>query len=187
MILVVDFGSQTTHLIGRRIRDLGVKSELVLPQNTLASILKLKPKGIILSGGPASVYGKKALLIDKTIFNLGIPILGICYGLEVIGQVLGGKVKSGIKKEYGPTLIRLNNKYNSSNLFKNIPKKEFRVWMSHFDQVVRLPKNMINLGSTPTVRHAAFSNEKKKIFPLLFPPKVTNPHSEDQILTNLIL
>ncbi|OGK24133.1 glutamine-hydrolyzing GMP synthase [Candidatus Roizmanbacteria bacterium RIFCSPLOWO2_01_FULL_37_12] len=186
MILVVDFGSQTTHLIGRRIRDLGVKSELVLPQNTLASILKLKPKGIILSGGPASVYGKKALLIDKTIFNLGIPILGICYGLEVIGQVLGGKVKSGIKKEYGPTLIRLNNNYNSSNLFKNIPKKEFRVWMSHFDQVVRLPKNMINLGSTPTVRHAAFSNEKNNIFAIMFHPEVHHTQFGEQILNNFI-
>ena len=103
MIVIVDFGSQTTHLIGRRIRDLGVASEMVLPKNALSAIKKYSPRGIILSGGPASVFGKDALLVDKAIFELGIPVLGICYGLEVLGQMLGGKVAPGNKKEYGPT------------------------------------------------------------------------------------
>ena len=101
MIYIIDFGSQTTHLIGRRVRDFGVRPEIVLPKEALSLIKKNKPKGIILSGGPSSVYGEKALLVDKKIFSLGIPILGICYGLEVVGHLLGGKVASGKKKEYG--------------------------------------------------------------------------------------
>jgi len=92
MILIIDFGSQTTHLIGRRIRDIGVGAEIVLPQNALDGVQTYRPKGIILSGGPASVYGKGALLVDQHILNLEIPVLGICYGLEVLGHLLGGKV-----------------------------------------------------------------------------------------------
>ena len=162
MIVIVDFGSQTTHLIGRRIRDLGVKSEIVLPQNAFRSIKKLAPRGIILSGGPASVFGKDALLVDKAIFELGIPVLGICYGLEVLGQMLGGKVAPGKKKEYGPTDFSLKKDCTLfSNWKKN--KKDFKVWMSHFDQVVEPPKGSVVVGSTPAVKVAAFADEVKKI------------------------
>src|SRR3972149_8060760 len=121
MIVIVDFGSQTTHLIGRRVRDLGVKSEIVLPGDAFKSIKKLAPRGIILSGGPASVFGKDALLVDKAIFKLGIPVLGICYGLEVLGQMLGGKVAPGKKKEYGPTDFSLTK---SCTLFSNWGKNK---------------------------------------------------------------
>src|SRR3989344_1069980 len=125
MIVIVDFGSQTTHLIGRRIRDLGVTSEIVLPKDAVSSLKKFHPRGIIFSGGPASVYGKQALLIDKKIFNFGIPILGICYGLEVLGHMLGGKVSPGKKKEYGPAYVRLNRTSagKPALLFKNIPER----------------------------------------------------------------
>src|SRR3989338_2672972 len=108
MILIIDFGSQTTHLIGRRIKEIGVPVEIVTAGEALNAAIKLNPKGIILSGGPASTYGKNSLLVDKKIFQLGIPVLGICYGLEVMGQMLGGKVAPGKKKEYGPAYVRLN-------------------------------------------------------------------------------
>jgi len=186
MIIIIDFGSQTTHLIGRRIRDLGVPAEIVLPQDALQSILKHKAKGIILSGGPASVYGKGALLVDKQILNLGIPVLGICYGLEVVGHLLGGRVASGKKKEYGPTHFYLKKE---CDLFADwsTNKKDFTVWMSHFDQVVKLPKGTSIIGSTPTVPIAALADEKKKIYAIMFHPEVHHTEYGQKILHNFVL
>jgi GMP synthase (glutamine-hydrolysing) len=185
MIVIVDFGSQTTHLIGRRIRDLGVASEIVLPQNALKSVKKLAPRGIILSGGPASVFGKDALLVDKAIFELGIPTLGICYGLEVLGQMLGGKVAPGTKKEYGPAFIKITTG-KPTDLFINIPNN-LRVWMSHFDQVIKLPKGMVGLGSTSAVKYAAFADEKKKIYGIMFHPEVHHTQYGQEILNNFVI
>lgn len=186
MIVIVDFGSQTTHLIGRRIRDLGVASEIVLPKNVLSAIKKYSPRGIILSGGPASVFGKEALLVDKAIFSLGIPVLGICYGLEVLGQMLGGKVAPGKKKEYGPTDFSLKKECELfANWGKN--KKDFKVWMSHFDQVVEPPKGAMIVGSTPTVKVAAFADEKNKIYGIMFHPEVHHTQYGQDILRNFVL
>lgn len=185
MIVIVDFGSQTTHLIGRRIRDLGVASEIVLPQDAFKSIKKFAPRGIILSGGPASVFGRDALLVDKKIFDLGIPVLGICYGLEVLGQMLGGKVAPGKKKEYGPATIKITAG-KPTLLFKDIPEK-LRVWMSHFDQVVKLPKGMIGLGSTSTVKYAAFADEKRHIYGIMFHPEVHHTQYGQEILNNFVI
>lgn len=186
MITIVDFGSQTTHLISRRLRDLGVSSEVVIPKDALTSVNKNKPKGIILSGGPASVYGKKALLIDDEIFNFNIPILGICYGLEVIGQQLGGKVAPGKKKEYGRTDFSVKR---DCVLFEGIKKSSggFSVWMSHFDQVVKLPKGFVNVGATKTVEHAAFADEKKRIYALMFHPEVQHTSYGTKMLENFVL
>ncbi|MBW7960418.1 glutamine-hydrolyzing GMP synthase [Patescibacteria group bacterium] len=185
MIVIVDFGSQTTHLISRRVRDLGVDCIIALPKDSISEIRKYHPKGIILSGGPASVYGKKSLLVDKKIFDLGVPVLGVCYGLEVIGQVLGGKVSSGEKKEYGATEFIIENK---SRLFDDWrdKKNRFKVWMSHFDQVVKLPEGMKRIGSTQAVRYAAFSNERKKIFALMFHPEVYHTEYGREILRNFV-
>ena len=105
MIIIVDFGSQTTHLISRRIRELGVEVEILNPEEAL--IKARNADGIIFSGGPASVYAKDAPTVDKKIFNLGIPILGICYGQQLMCQLLGGEVKPGFKKEYGPAIVRV--------------------------------------------------------------------------------
>ena len=185
MITIIDFGSQTTHLIGRRIRDLGVGIEIVLPQYALAAIKKSRPKGIVLSGGPASVYGQKALLIDKKVFELGIPALGICYGLEVIGQVLGGQVASGKRKEYGRTNFTLKNDCLLFSGWKN-KHRRFAVWMSHFDQVMSLPKGMVNIGSTETVKHAAFADETKKIYAVMFHPEVYHTRYGQDILRNFL-
>ncbi|MFA6532511.1 MAG: glutamine-hydrolyzing GMP synthase [Patescibacteria group bacterium] len=186
MIVIVDFGSQTTHLIGRRIRDLGVKSEIVLPQDAFKSIKKLAPRGIILSGGPASVFGKDALLVDKAIFELGIPVLGICYGLEVLGQMLGGKVAPGKKKEYGPTDFSLKKNCSLFSDWKK-NKTDFKVWMSHFDQVVEPPKGSVVIGSTPAVPVAAFADEKKKIYGIMFHPEVHHTEYGQQILNNFVI
>ncbi len=186
MILIIDFGSQTTHLIGRRIKEMGVSVEIVIPKDVLSSVLKFKPKGIILSGGPASTYGDSALLVDKKIFALDIPVLGICYGLEVMGQMLGGKVAPGKKKEYGSTSFTL---LKNNSLFAGWEKNKstFTVWMSHFDQVILPPTGSIIVGSTPDVPVAAFVNEKKKQFGIMFHPEVHHTQYGKQILNNFVL
>lgn len=186
MILIVDFGSQTTHLIGRRIRDLGVPNIIVLPKESLSAVEKYNPSGIILSGGPSSVYAKDGLLVDKKIFTLGIAVLGICYGLEVMGYLLGGKVASGKKKEYGPTRFHL---HGQSRLFAGWEKneKDFTVWMSHFDQVTAAPTGSLVIGSTTAVPVAAFSDEKKKYYGIMFHPEVHHTQYGNEILRNFVL
>src|SRR5579885_1527976 len=109
MILVIDFGGQTAHLIARRLRDLHIAAKFVVPEEALFAIEQEKPEGIILSGGPMSVYEKNAPTVDKKIFSLGIPVLGICYGFHLIAHLLEGKVISG-RKEYGPAAIKINDK-----------------------------------------------------------------------------
>ncbi len=185
MILIIDFGSQTTHLIGRRIREMGVPVEIVIPQQALESAKKYNPKGIILSGGPASTYGKNALLVDKKIFQLNIPVLGICYGLEVMGQMLGGKVAPGKKKEYGSTQFSL---LKDNPLFTNWKdkKKTFTVWMSHFDQVIKPPTGSTVAGFTPDVPVAAFADEKKRQYGIMFHPEVHHTEYGKQILNNFV-
>ena len=139
LVLIVDFGSQVTKLIARRIRDLGVYSEIVTP-NELVKIKNFKPiKGIVLSGGPSTVTKKKFQSIPKKILTKKIPVLGICYGLQLIAKLFGGKIKSSKKRrEFGRAIIF---KKNNSLLTKNFFKSENSVWMSHEDAVVKLPKN----------------------------------------------
>ena len=138
MIIIVDFGSQTTHLIGRRIRDFGVPVQIVDPKHAVASIATEKPAGIILSGGPASVYEAGAPTIDKKIFELGIPILGICYGWQLTAQLLGGTVESA-KKEYGPTEFVVTD---FSDLCYGFPQK-CQVFESHGDSVTKVPAGFV--------------------------------------------
>ncbi|MBI2034349.1 MAG: GMP synthase (glutamine-hydrolyzing), partial [Candidatus Levybacteria bacterium] len=136
MIFVVDFGSQTAHLIARRVRELGAAVELIHPEVALQEIRKKKPSGIIFSGGPSSVYQKGSPMIDKKIFSLDIPILTICYGFQLTAHLLGGKVISG-KKEYGPSQFKIQN--SKFKITEGLPK-QFTVWMSHGDEIVKLPK-----------------------------------------------
>src|SRR3989338_2155672 len=186
MILIIDFGSQTTHLIGRRIKEIGVPVEIVTAGEALNAAIKLKPKGIILSGGPASAYGKNALLIDSKIFDLNIPVLGICYGLEVMGQMLGGRVAPGKKKEYGSTKFTL---IKENPLFSNWQdkKKTFTVWMSHFDQLVTPPKNSTVVGVTPEVKVAAFADEKRNYYGIMFHPEAHHTQYGRDILYNFVI
>ncbi len=181
MIIIVDFGSQTTHLISRRLKQLGVESLIIKP-NEINPILKNSQiKGIILSGGPASVYEKNAPTISKSIFEKNIPILGICYGLQLLSYLLGGKVVQG-NREYGPEKIEIKE---NSLLFDNLPKT-FTVWMSHGDEVISLPKGFRTIASTKKVTNAAIENKDKKIFGVQFHPEIFHTENGEKILKNFL-
>lgn len=182
MIIIVDFGSQTTHLISRRVRDLGVNEKIIKPEEAYQSIKKHQPKGIILSGGPASVYEAKTPTIDKHIFQLNIPILGICYGWQLTAHLLGGKVING-SGEYGPTQVKLNK---SSPLFANVKAKELKVWMSHGDEVVELPVGFDYHVSTPKVKAAGVADFERLIFGVQFHPEVEHTQEGKRILRNFV-
>ncbi|MFA6098686.1 MAG: glutamine-hydrolyzing GMP synthase [Patescibacteria group bacterium] len=179
IIYVLDFGSQYSHLITRRIRELGVYSELV-PINFPLDKLR-SAKGIILSGGPRDISRQDTLLINKELFNLGIPILGICYGLQLMAHMLGGKVVVGEKREYGPIEISIKN----SKLFKGLKTKQM-TWMSHRDQVSKLPAGFKNQASSKNCRQAAISNEQKNLFGLQFHPEVVHTINGLKILENFV-
>lgn len=182
MIVVVDFGSQTTHLITRRVRELGVESKLIEPEKFLDFAKKNKLSGIIFSGGPASVYGKNSPTIDKKVFELNIPILGICYGLQLIAHLTGGAVKPGKKKEYGPATLEVTS---NSSIF-HLPSSTFQVWMSHGDEVVSLPKGFKTLAKTETIPHAVITNDEKRIYAIQFHPEVVHTQFGEEILSNFI-
>lgn len=182
MIIVIDFGSQTSHLIARRLKEIGAKTIIINPDKALVEIKKKKPEGIILSGGPSSVYEKNAESIDRNIYNLGIPILGICYGLQLTVHLLGGKVISG-KKEYGPTKLKIKN--SKLKIAKDIPKT-FVGWMSHGDEVVKLPKGFEVIGSSNSVPFAITGNFKKNIYGFQFHPEVEHTECGQQILRNFV-
>lgn len=179
MIILVDFGSQTCHLIGRRLRDHGIAVTIIQPEDVISEIKKLKPKGIILSGGPASVYAKGAPTIDKKIFRLGIPILGICYGWQLTTHLLGGKVVSS-HKEYGPANLTI---INENTLFSGVENNSV-VWVSHGDTVVDIPKGFKYLGETEDVKAAAVADLERKIFGLQFHPEVDHTVFGNEILIN---
>lgn len=182
MILVLNFGSQYTHLIARRLRELGSYSE-ILPFNTsVAEITKLKPQGIILSGSPFSVYDKNAPLPAKRIFNLDIPILGICYGQQAIAKMLGGIVKAGKVREFGREIITILDR---NSLFNGCKKKE-TVWFSHGDIVTKPPKGFKRIARSRTCRIAAFANNDNRIFGIQFHPEVTHTTHGSRILKNFI-
>jgi GMP synthase (glutamine-hydrolysing) len=181
-IIILDFGSQYNQLIARRVRELGVYSE-ILPYNTPVEEIKNRsPKGIILSGGPSSVYGNSAHLVSKEIYELDIPVLGICYGMQLTAHLLGGKVSPGETGEYGKSIFI---KENDSLLLKNTPQT-FKVWMSHFDEVTQLPPGFIRLGHTENAL-AAIANEEKKIYATQFHPEVNHTEHGGQIIKNFVL
>ena len=182
MILVLNFGGQYCHLIARRVRDFGVYSEILPCDVFLKEIGKLKPDGIILSGGPASVYEHNAPLMDKKILDLGIPILGICYGLQLIGKYVGGTVLGGKLKEFGKKELHIKK---NGKLLKGMSKKE-QVWMSHGDLVAKLPKDFEILASTDTCPIAAFENNVKKLYGIQFHAEVVHTPKGTQILKNFV-
>jgi len=175
MILIVDFGSQTAHLIGRRMRQLGIENEYVDPEDILDEVKKYNPSGIILSGGPSSVCETNAPEIDKKIFDIGLPILGICYGWQLMARKLGGKVESA-HKEYGPKTITYSN-----NIF-DLPKNNYTVFMSHGDSVIKLPQGFKVFGLTPQVKNAAVIDKKRNFLGLQFHPEVDHTQKGLEIL-----
>ncbi len=185
MILIIDFGSQTTHLIARRIRELGSDVMIANPDVEVERIKELAPAGIILSGGPASVYEKKSPTINPKIFDLGIPILGICYGQQLMCHLLGGEVKAGAKKEFGPAEVRLQATGYRQQLLEGIPD-EFTAWMSHGDQVMKTPSGFETYGTTQTIPHAIIADEKRKIYGIQFHPEVVHTEFGEQLLQNFL-
>ena len=159
-IIIVDFGSQVTKLIARRIRDLGVYSEIITPPEIRRFKDFKTVKGVILSGGPSTVTKKKFQTVPKSIFTLNIPILGICYGLQLIAKLFGGKIKSSKKKrEFGRANIF---KKKQSALTKNFFRKKNIVWMSHEDAVIKLPKNFKAIAYTKDSKLTIIENKKKR-------------------------
>lgn len=183
MILIIDFGSQTAHLIERRIRQLGVETAFLPPAKALSFLKRNDVHGIILSGGPSSVYGKDAPTIDVSLFDMHIPILAICYGMQLSMQLLGGKVIAG-RKEYGPAILRMAT--GIGQIAEGLPGKS-TVWMSHGDEVTELPEGFTVLGKTEHVPYAMVQDTKRNIFGMLFHPEVEHTEHGDQLLRNFII
>ncbi len=181
-ILVLDFGSQYTQLIARRVREGKVYSE-IFPYNAPPDRIKtFAPKGIILSGGPASVYDPGAPLPSKHIFDLGIPILGICYGMQLMAHLLGGQVAKAAKREYGRAVLTVDDE---SGLLWGVSQRT-TVWMSHGDRIERLPADFMPIGHTNNSPVAAMANRKKRFFALQFHPEVVHTDEGTRILENFV-
>ena len=181
-IVVLDFGSQYSHLICRRIRDFSVYAELVPFNISLENLNKLNPKGIIFSGGPSSVYDSDAPIPDEKIFQLQVPILGICYGHQIIVNNFGGKIKRA-NKEYGSSVLTIDN---NSDILNGIGDS-VRAWMSHGDEAENVPYGFEIIGHTESSRSAAIANKQKMIFGIQFHPEVVHTEKGNDILKNFVL
>ena len=181
-IIVLDFGSQYSHLICRRMREFSVYSELVPFDISLEELKKLEPKGIIFSGGPSSVYKSDAPIPDKGIFDMKIPLLGICYGHQLIVNQFGGKVKRA-NKEYGSSMLTIDN---DTNLLGGI-SESIRAWMSHGDEAEQVPTGFEIIGHTESAQAAAIANKSGSIFGIQFHPEVVHTEQGTQILKNFAL
>lgn len=179
-ILILDFGSQYTQLIARRLREKHVYCEIHPYNKPIEKIKEFKPKGIILSGGPASVYAPGSPKVSKEIFNLGVPVLGICYGMQLITYLFGGEVVRAERHEYGKAELRV---LDNSDLFYGLPER-FTVWMSHGDRVLRIPEGFEPIAETENAPYAAIRNRERKIFGVQFHPEVKHTQYGDRILEN---
>ncbi len=184
-ILIIDFGSQFTQLIVRRVREFGVFSEIVSHKKIKSSQIKPNIKGIILSGGPLNVYQLKDNLFDKKILKLEIPILGICFGHQILSKFSGGKVKQSKHREFGLASIYKKNDSTLINNFFN-SKKKIKVWMSHADQVSKIPKTFKVIASSDNSKFAIVESKLKKLFGVQFHPEVTHTENGKKIISNFI-
>jgi len=182
MIVVLDFGGQYNQLIARRIRDLGVYSELLPYQTSAAKIAELKPKGIVFSGGPASVYGENAPLVDPGVYELGIPILGICYGMQMMSHQLNGRVERAGKREYGKAVVEFAP---HCQLVQGMELKQ-QVWMSHSDRVSEPPAGFIVDASTEHAPIAAMSHPERKFYAVQFHPEVVHTEYGNDMIKNFL-
>jgi GMP synthase (glutamine-hydrolysing) len=182
VIPVLDFGSQYAQLICRRVREQGVYSQLCRPDISVDELRKLNPKGIILSGGPSSVYADGAPKCDPRLFDLGVPVLGICYGMQLAVQLLGGEVKPATAREYGRAQLNIKSDHA---FIKGLPQ-DTTVWMSHGDQVHDLGNDFEALATTPTCPYAAARHTSKPFFGVQFHPEVTHTPRGEQIFENFL-
>ena len=185
VVLVVDFGAQYAQLIARRVREAQVYSEIVPHKITAQEVLKRKPIAIILSGGPASVHVEGAPVLDPQIYELGIPILGICYGAQLIAEQLGGKVSRGGRGEYGRTVVQRIPGATSQLLNDKIPA-QLNVWMSHFDAVSVLPSGFVATASTPDAPMAVIENPSRKIWGVQYHPEVAHTEHGQSIIEQFL-
>lgn len=181
-VLVLDFGGQYSRLIARRVRELKVYSEIVNHDITAGEIKKRNPAGLILSGGPASVYVEKAPVCDKKIFDLGIPVLGICYGMQLMAKLLGGHVANTGMSEYGKTSVTLDK---DSTLFTGMAQEQI-VWMSHQDLVDQLPPDFETSATTLATPMAAFEHKKRRLYGTQFHPEVVHTPKGMHMLKNFL-
>ena len=185
VVLVVDFGAQYAQLIARRVREAQVYSEIVPHRITAAEVAAKQPKAIILSGGPKSVHVEGAPALDPAIYELGIPVLGICYGCQLVAQQLGGTVSRGGRGEYGrATLVRTETP--STLLGSNAPDVH-DVWMSHFDFVSEVPAGFVTTASTPDAPHALIENDTRKIYGVQYHPEVVHTSSGQDLLVRFLV
>jgi len=182
-IVILDFGSQYTQVIARRIRECKVFSTIIHYNTPAAEIAKMNPSGIILSGGPSSVYAKDAPLPDKAIFDLGVPVLGICFGLQVMARFLKGKVERGQKREYGKGTLRVRSA--RCRLFDGLPR-ELQVWNSHGDKLTRLPDGFKAVATTENSAFAAIENTRARFYGLQFHPEVVHTPKGKKVFSNFV-
>ncbi|MGL4209450.1 MAG: glutamine-hydrolyzing GMP synthase, partial [Candidatus Adiutrix sp.] len=181
-VLIIDYGSQVTQLIARRVREAGVYSE-ILPASATVDEIRLKaPGAIILSGGPASVTDPSAPSLDLAVLGLGVPILGICYGLQLLAHGLKGKLVQSTDREYGPATLEITHE---SPLFLGLPKTS-RVWMSHGDKVEAAPPNFKVIAKTPNLNVAAMADETLRIYGVQFHPEVHHSEIGEQLIKNFL-
>ncbi len=183
MIIILDFGSQYSELIARRIRESLVFSEVLAHTTSAADIVtKYKAKGIILSGGPSSVFDENSPQCDPAIFTCGIPVLGICYGMQLMAKQLGGEVKKGLKQEYGKANLYIDNNFD---LFEGL-WLEMLVWASHGDEVSRLPDGFNILGHTPNCAIASMGNKERNLYAVQFHPEVAHTPKGIDVIQNFV-
>ena len=182
-IVILDFGSQYTQVIARRIRECNVYSVILRYDTPAGKIAALAPKGIILSGGPSSVYAKDAPLPDAKIFELGVPVLGICFGVQLLAQFLNGRVEKGLKREYGKGTLRVTDR--GCPLFGNLPQA-LQVWNSHGDKLTRLPRGFKAVAVTENSPYAAIEHRAKRLFGLQFHPEVVHTPRGKEIISNFV-
>ena len=181
-ILILDFGSQVTQLIARRIREQSVYCEIHPYNMGLEKIKAFAPQGIILSGGPSSVYDADAPHSDAGIYELGIPVLGICYGMQLMTSQLGGRVERSEKREFGRASMLISD---NSDLFSGMSGKE-EVWMSHGDKIEQMPKGFCSMASTANTPSAAMKDEKRRLYAVQFHPEVVHTPRGSEILGNFV-
>jgi GMP synthase (glutamine-hydrolysing) len=181
-ILILDFGAQYTQVIARRVRELQVYSEVVRFDLPAANIKRLQPNGLILSGGPASVYDKDAPHPDPEIFSLGVPVLGICYGMQLMARHLGGQVEFSPRREYGAAILHV---LNGSKLFEGLGA-QLDIWNSHGDKLIALPKGFHAIARTQNSPFAAIENRERNLFAVQFHPEVAHTPRGKEILRNFV-
>ncbi|WP_159653922.1 glutamine-hydrolyzing GMP synthase [Vibrio atypicus] len=182
-ILILDFGSQYTQLVARRVREIGVYCELWSWDVEEADIREFNPDGIILSGGPESVTEENSPRAPQYVFDSGVPLLGVCYGMQTMAEQLGGKVSTSDEREFGYAAVQVSG---DSSIFKDLEASQ-DVWMSHGDKVVEIPEGFVKAGETDTCPYAAMANEEKKYYGVQFHPEVTHTKNGLQMLENFVL